>query len=85
MSFANCDGGMPTGATVDVLGDAISGYIVNVVRDKGEEAVRIAPSISAKLKTHQVFIYYCSYLNMEPIYLLNQIRPPNHFTKLASY
>ncbi|KAL1339819.1 hypothetical protein AAHE18_U068600 [Arachis hypogaea] len=42
------------GASVEVLGDAASGYIVNVVREKGEEAVRIPPSISAKLKAHQI-------------------------------
>lgn len=39
---------------VDVLGDALSGYVVNVVREEGEEAVRIPPSISSKLKVHQV-------------------------------
>lgn len=38
----------------DVLGDALTGYIVNVVREEGEEAVRIPPSISSKLKVHQV-------------------------------
>lgn len=42
------------GTTVDVLGDAIKGYIVNVVREKDEEAVRIPPSISSNLKPHQV-------------------------------
>ncbi|CAN1271375.1 Protein CHROMATIN REMODELING 20 [Linum perenne] len=45
---------LPEGATVEVLGDATTGYVVNVVREKGEEAVRIPPSISAKLKAHQV-------------------------------
>lgn len=38
----------------DVLGDALTGYVVNVVREEGEEAVRIPPSISSKLKVHQV-------------------------------
>ncbi|CAN0903300.1 Protein CHROMATIN REMODELING 20 [Linum grandiflorum] len=47
-------GNLPEGATAEVLGDAITGYVVNVVRDKDEEAVRIPPSISAKLKAHQV-------------------------------
>lgn len=38
----------------DVLGDALTGYVVNVVREEGEEAVRIPPSISSKLKVHQI-------------------------------
>ncbi|KAJ7978158.1 Protein CHROMATIN REMODELING [Quillaja saponaria] len=42
------------GASVEVLGDSLRGYIVNVVREKGEEAVRIPPSISSKLKAHQI-------------------------------
>ncbi|KAJ4837536.1 hypothetical protein Tsubulata_045657 [Turnera subulata] len=54
MSSVSCSGNLPEGATVEVLGDGTSGYIVNVVREKGEEAVRIPPSISAKLKSHQV-------------------------------
>lgn len=54
MNFTNCDGDLPAGASSEVLGDAENGYIVNVVREKGEEAVRIPPSISAKLKAHQV-------------------------------
>ncbi|XP_021684987.2 protein CHROMATIN REMODELING 20 isoform X2 [Hevea brasiliensis] len=54
MSSASCNGSLPEGANVEVLGDAATGYIVNVVREKGEEAVRIPPSISAKLKAHQV-------------------------------
>lgn len=54
-SSASCNGNLPEGASAEVLGDASAGYIVNVVREKGEEAVRIPPSISAKLKTHQVF------------------------------
>jgi transcriptional regulator ATRX len=50
---------IPEGAEVEVLGDAHSGYIVNVVREIGEEAVRVPRSISAKLKVHQVSIYIC--------------------------
>lgn len=42
------------GAAVDVLGDSITGYVLNVVREKGEEVVRLPPSISLKLKAHQV-------------------------------
>ncbi|KAG6737428.1 hypothetical protein POTOM_058949 [Populus tomentosa] len=51
---ASCSGNLTEGASVEVLGDATTGYIVNVVREKGEEAVRIPPSISSKLKAHQV-------------------------------
>ncbi|KAJ8760391.1 hypothetical protein K2173_015058 [Erythroxylum novogranatense] len=54
MSSVSCNDNLPEGPSVEVLGDATSGYIVNVVREKGEEAVRIPPSISAKLKVHQV-------------------------------
>ncbi|CAK7341191.1 unnamed protein product [Dovyalis caffra] len=54
MNSASCSGNLPEGASVEVLGDTTTGYIVNVVREKGEEAVRILPSISSKLKTHQV-------------------------------
>ncbi|GMY20566.1 protein CHROMATIN REMODELING 20, partial [Fagus crenata] len=54
MSSAGCNGNLSEGASVEVLGDASTGYVVNVVREKGEEAVRIPPSISAKLKAHQV-------------------------------
>ncbi|XP_044499237.1 protein CHROMATIN REMODELING 20-like isoform X2 [Mangifera indica] len=53
-SSASFEGDLPTAASAEVLGDAITGYIVNVVREKGEEAVRIPPSISVKLKAHQV-------------------------------
>lgn len=54
MSSAGSNGNLSEGASVEVLGDASTGYVVNVVREKGEEAVRIPPSISAKLKAHQV-------------------------------
>ncbi|XP_042036260.1 protein CHROMATIN REMODELING 20-like [Salvia splendens] len=42
------------GTGLEILGDISSGYVVNVVREEGEEAVRIPPSISTKLKIHQV-------------------------------
>ncbi|XP_030443184.1 protein CHROMATIN REMODELING 20-like [Syzygium oleosum] len=42
------------GAAIDILGDTSTGFKVNVVREKSEEAVRIPPSISSKLKAHQV-------------------------------
>ncbi|XP_059628567.1 protein CHROMATIN REMODELING 20 isoform X2 [Cornus florida] len=51
---ASFNGNISEGGTVEVLGDVLTGYIVNVVREAGEEAVRIPPSISAKLKAHQV-------------------------------
>ncbi|XP_011038466.1 PREDICTED: protein CHROMATIN REMODELING 20-like isoform X2 [Populus euphratica] len=54
MKFASCSGNLPEGASVEVIGDATTGYIVNVAREKGEEAVRIPPSLSSKLKAHQV-------------------------------
>ncbi|KAL5138893.1 Transcriptional regulator ATRX [Glycine soja] len=54
MSSDGCNGNLSESASVEVLGDALAGYIVNVVREKGEEAVRIPPSISAKLKAHQI-------------------------------
>lgn len=44
------------GTGVEILGDISAGYIINVVREEGEEAVRIPPSISMKLKLHQVWI-----------------------------
>lgn len=51
---------IPEGAEAEVLGDAHSGYIVNVAREIGEEAVRVPRSISAKLKPHQVSINMCA-------------------------
>ncbi|XP_022144469.1 protein CHROMATIN REMODELING 20-like [Momordica charantia] len=54
MSSAGFCGNLSEGASVEVLGDVSTGYIVNVVREKGEEAVRMPSSISSKLKTHQV-------------------------------
>lgn len=57
MNSVTLYGDLSAGASIEVLGDAITGYIVNVVREKGEEAVRIPSSISAKLKAHQVFFF----------------------------
>lgn len=57
MNASTCNGSLPEGASSEVLGDPSTGFIVNVVREEGEDAVRIPPSISAKLKTHQVYIY----------------------------
>ncbi|XP_019054212.1 PREDICTED: protein CHROMATIN REMODELING 20 isoform X2 [Nelumbo nucifera] len=53
MNTGTVNGYASEGGSVEVLGDATSGYIVNVVREKDEEAVRIPPSISSKLKPHQ--------------------------------
>uniref|UniRef100_A0A803KNM3 Uncharacterized protein n=1 Tax=Chenopodium quinoa TaxID=63459 RepID=A0A803KNM3_CHEQI len=53
MNTSTCND-LPEGASSEVLGDPSTGFIVNVVREEGEGAVRIPPSISAKLKTHQV-------------------------------
>lgn len=58
MNSVTLDGDLSAGASIEVLGDAITGYIVNVVREKGEEAVRIPSSISVKLKAHQVFLLW---------------------------
>lgn len=67
MSSVNLSGNLSEGCSVEVLGDALTGYIVNVVREKGEEAVRIPPSISGKLKAHQVFLfpYACTSMSLE--------------------
>ncbi|XVF06452.1 hypothetical protein REPUB_Repub06bG0049200 [Reevesia pubescens] len=54
MNSSSCNRNLLDEASVEVLGDAITGYIVNVRREDGEEAVRIPPSISAKLKVHQI-------------------------------
>lgn len=58
MNSSSCNWNFLDEASVGVLGDAISGYIVNVRREDGEEAVRIPSSISAKLKVHQVSFSY---------------------------
>ncbi|XP_062084347.1 protein CHROMATIN REMODELING 20 [Humulus lupulus] len=54
MSSVGYNGNLSEDASTGVLGDASTGYIVNVVREKGEEAVRVPPSISGKLKVHQI-------------------------------
>ncbi|OMO62486.1 transcriptional regulator ATRX-like protein [Corchorus capsularis] len=53
MNSLSCNRNISDEASLEVLGDTISGYIVNLRREDGEEAVRIPPSISAKLKVHQ--------------------------------
>lgn len=52
---ASYNGNISEGVNAEVLGDESAGYIVNVMREKGEEAVRIPPSMSEKLKAHQVY------------------------------
>lgn len=60
---------IPEGAEAEVLGDAHSGYIVNVAREIGEEAVRVPRSISAKLKPHQVSNNMCaSFVEPKPFH-----------------
>ncbi|KAE8662602.1 Protein CHROMATIN REMODELING 20 [Hibiscus syriacus] len=54
MNSSSCSRNLLDEASLEVLGDANTGYIVNVRREDGEEAVRIPPSISAKLKVHQI-------------------------------
>lgn len=56
LNSPSCSFSLSEGAAINMLGDASTGYIVNVVREKSEEAVRIPPSISSKLKAHQVFV-----------------------------
>ncbi|KAI3796901.1 hypothetical protein L1987_39588 [Smallanthus sonchifolius] len=53
-NYENFRANVSEGATLDMLGDAQTGYIVNVVREENEEAVRLPQSISTKLKSHQV-------------------------------
>lgn len=62
MSSVGFNGNLSEDASTEVLGDVSKGYIVNVVRENGEEAVRIPPSISAKLKVHQVFFSALQFL-----------------------
>ncbi|CAA0814494.1 Protein CHROMATIN REMODELING 20 [Striga hermonthica] len=42
------------GTGVEMLGDVSAGYIINVVREEGEDPIKIPPSISMKLKLHQI-------------------------------
>lgn len=52
---ASYKGTISEGVSAEVVGDASAGYIVNVMREEGEEPVRIPPSLSSKLKAHQVY------------------------------
>ncbi|CAH9080492.1 unnamed protein product [Cuscuta epithymum] len=54
MSFGDSSKKYCENGSAEMLGDSKMGYVVNVVRDEAEEAVRIPPSMSAKLKAHQV-------------------------------
>ncbi|CAN4105513.1 unnamed protein product [Withania somnifera] len=54
MDSGNCCKSSYESGSLEMLGDGETGYIVNVVREEGEEAVRIPRSISEKLKSHQV-------------------------------
>lgn len=58
------------GTGLEILGDISSGYVVNVVREEGEEAVRIPPSISTKLKIHQVWPCLLSYCFLYVIHFM---------------
>lgn len=67
--------GNVVGVTPDVLGNATEGYIVNVAREEDEEPVKISPSISGKLKPHQVFVLldvqvFCSFIILVIYYVL---------------
>ncbi|ERN15878.1 protein CHROMATIN REMODELING 20 [Amborella trichopoda] len=53
-SAATCNGNAADFAGEKVLGDAVKGFIMNVVREENEEPVRVPPSISAHLKPHQI-------------------------------
>ncbi|WMV25763.1 hypothetical protein MTR67_019148, partial [Solanum verrucosum] len=53
MDSGGCSKSSYETGSLEMLGDIETGYIVNVVREEGEEAVRIPRSISAKLKSHQ--------------------------------
>ncbi|CAA6655410.1 unnamed protein product [Spirodela intermedia] len=48
------DGESMKATDVKVMGDATSGYIVNVAREDSEEPIRIPSSLSSRLKPHQV-------------------------------
>lgn len=60
-----CNGRILENASVQMLGDVIDGFIVNVAREENEEPVRIPPSISAKLKPHQVINLFLRTLAIE--------------------
>ncbi|KAL7148380.1 hypothetical protein ABFS83_06G174400 [Erythranthe nasuta] len=42
------------GAGIEMPGDTDSGYVINLVREESDVPVRIPPSISSKLKHHQI-------------------------------
>ncbi|CAN4112856.1 unnamed protein product [Withania somnifera] len=54
MDSENCCKSSYESGSLEMLGDGETGYIINVVREEGEKAVRIPRSISEKLKSHQV-------------------------------
>lgn len=54
MNSGNCCKNSYESGSLEMLGDVETGYIVNVVREEGEVAVRIPRSLSEKLKPHQV-------------------------------
>lgn len=73
-------------------GNTQSGYIVNIAREENEELVRIPPSISSKLKFHQVWskcsmiivIYFQqSYNNIINLFFVILI--PLRFNKTSTY
>lgn len=57
MNSGNCCKNSYESGSLEMLGDVETGYIVNVVREEGEVAVRIPRSLSEKLKPHQVSFY----------------------------
>lgn len=52
MNVFSCVGSLFEGVSFEVFGDSLIGFIVNVVREKGEEVVRIFLSIFVKLKIY---------------------------------
>ncbi|XP_071920989.1 protein CHROMATIN REMODELING 20-like isoform X4 [Coffea arabica] len=54
LKSTSCNWNSPERRTVEVLDDPLRGYIVNNVRDEGEDPIWIPPSISVKLKPHQL-------------------------------
>lgn len=72
-SYESFKANVSAGATLNMLGDAQTGYIVNVVREEYEEAVRLPQSISTKLKSHQVpfCLTYYEYLTYVVIICTN--------------
>lgn len=74
MDSGGCSKSSYETGSLEMLGDIQTGYIVNVVREEGEEAVRIPRSISAKLKSHQVLFYavvdlvFISFLPSQVVY-----------------